>query len=524
MSVQITREQQLPPFVNEPLTDFSLPENRSAFEAALKQARAQFGKEYLCCVDGEWVKGSQTFNSVNPSNLSEVIGVIQKGDVALAERAQQVALRAYESWSRTPAPERVAYFLRAHEILRKRRHEMSAWMVLEAGKTREEADGDTAEAIDFLNYYSRQMLRLDNPAPLPQFPGEEDRLAYIPLGVGVVIPPWNFPCAILAGMTVAAAVAGNTVVVKPSVCSSVIGLQFMKILEEAGLPRGVVNMVTGSGSVLGDYLVKHPKTRFIAFTGSMEVGCSLNVEAAKVAPGQIWLKRVVAEMGGKNATIVCDDADLDSAAQGVVTAAFGYQGQKCSASSRAVVMAPVYDAFVEKVGAAVRALKVAPAEQGGADMGPVISKSAYTSILEYIEIGKNEARLIAGGEKAPGNGYFIQPTVFADVKPDARIAQEEIFGPVLAIIKAGDFDDALRIANGTRFGLTGAVYSKDAGRLDQAVREFHVGNLYLNRKCTGALVGCHPFGGFNMSGTDSKAGGPDYLLQFTQAKSVARKL
>ena len=358
-----------------------------------------------------------------------------------------------------------------------------------------------------------------------QYPGERNQLLYIPLGVGAVIPPWNFPFAIMAGMTAAAIVTGNTVVLKPSSDSPTIAARFVDVLEEAGMPPGVVNFCPGSGATFGNAMVEHPKTRFIAFTGSKEVGLDIHERAAKTQPGQIWIKRTMLEMGGKDSIIVAADADLDQAVEGAVAAAFGFSGQKCSACSRAIVEEPLYDVFVERVRERVAKLTVGdPATNP--NMGPVVNEGALKTILDYIEVGKKEGRLIAGGEavETPDKGYFLEPTVIADVAPDARIAQEEIFGPVLAILKARDYDDALAIANNTEYGLTGAVYSSDREKLDRARREFHVGNLYLNRKCTGAMVGAHPFGGFNMSGTDSKAGGPDYLYLFTQAKSVAEKL
>ncbi|MGH9587267.1 MAG: L-glutamate gamma-semialdehyde dehydrogenase, partial [Acidobacteriaceae bacterium] len=397
--------------------------------------------------------------------------------------------------------------------------------VYEVGKNWAEADADTGETIDFLEFYAREALRLARSTPPIQYPDERDELLYIPLGVGAVIPPWNFPFAIMAGMTAAAIVTGNTVVLKPSSDSPTIAAQFVEALEEAGMPAGVVNFCPGSGATFGNAIVAHPKTRFIAFTGSKEVGLDINERAAKTQPGQIWIKRTILEMGGKDSIIVSADAELDKAVAGVVASAFGFSGQKCSACSRAIVEEPIYDIFVERVRESVAKLKVGdPVENP--NMGPVVNEGALKTMLEYIEAGKGEGLLVAGGNvvETPEKGYFLEPTVFADVAPGARISQEEIFGPVLAILKARDFDDALTIANNTQFGLTGAVYTQDRTKLDRARREFHVGNLYFNRKCTGAMVGAHPFGGFNMSGTDSKAGGPDYLLLFTQAKSVGEKL
>ncbi len=368
------------------------------------------------------------------------------------------------------------------------------------------------------------MERLSGPQPVVQMPGENDEMRYLALGVGVVIPPWNFPLAILVGMTVAALVTGNTVVIKPSSETPTVAAKFAELLLEAGFPGRSFSFLPGSGSAIGDVLVQHPKTRFIAFTGSRDVGLRINELAAKTQPGQRWIKRVIAEMGGKDAIIVDSDADLDKAADGVVASAFGYQGQKCSACSRAIVHERVYDAFLDRVKKKTETLTVGPAEDPSNYMGPVISDGARRTILQYIDIGSKEGKPVTGGAAAPGDGYFIKPTVIADVKSDARIFQEEIFGPVLAVTKAKDFDDALALANDSQYGLTGALYSNTPEHIREARDKFFVGNLYLNRKCTGAMVGAHPFGGFNMSGTDSKTGGKDYLLLFLQAKSVAEKV
>jgi 1-pyrroline-5-carboxylate dehydrogenase len=397
-------------------------------------------------------------------------------------------------------------------------------MVFEVAKTWAEADGDTAEAIDFMEFYGREMLRWSDKQPITKIEGENNSLEYIPLGVGAIIPPWNFPLAIMAGMTMAAVVTGNTVVLKPSSDSPTIAAKFMEIIEEVGLPPGVVNFVTGS-SATGEAMTTSPKTRFISFTGSKQVGLHINEVAAKPREGQIWIKRVVAEMGGKDAIIVADDADLDSAATGAVQAAFGYQGQKCSACSRLIVDEKVHDALVEKVVELTKALKVGQPSEGDTNMAAVINKRAFDNTLDYIKKGESEGgTIVAGGSGTDEDGFFIEPTVIDNVEPGATIEQEEIFAPVLAIIKAKDFDHALEIANDTEFGLTGAVYSTTQANLEKARREFHVGNLYLNRKCTGALVGVHPFGGFNMSGTDSKAGGREYLLQFMQGKTVSQRI
>jgi 1-pyrroline-5-carboxylate dehydrogenase len=454
-----------------------------------------------------------------------VVGRFPKATVEQANQAIEAADRAFETWSRVPAEKRAEYVFKASDILRERKFELEAWLVYEVSKTWPEADADIAELIDFLDYYAVQMLKLAGPQDVVPFPGEENQLRYIPLGVGVVIPPWNFPAAIMGGMSMAAAVAGNTVVLKPASTSPTIGAQFMRVVKDAGFPDGVVNFVPGPGGAIGDALVDHPRTRFIAFTGSKDVGLRIYERAAKVQPGQIWLKRTILEMGGKDSIVVDETADLEAAANGIVASAFGFQGQKCSACSRAIIVDKVYDEVLQKVVEKTKTLRMGDPTQKDTYMGAVIDDKAFKKIREYIEVGKKEGRVVVGGNvEENGKGYFVPPTVVADVKPEARLAQEEIFGPVLAFIKARDYDDALRIANNTEYGLTGAVYSKDEDRLERASEEFHVGNLYLNRKCTGAMVGSHPFGGFNMSGTDSKAGGPDYLLLFTQAKSIARKV
>ena len=516
---------QLPEFKNEPLSDFkNNPEDRRKMQEAIEEVRKELGREYDLVIGGERVKTQDKLCDYNPSYKDQVVGIFSKADAALAERAVRVADETFKTWSRTSVEERADLLFRTGKILRERKFYYAAWMVYEVGKTWPEADADVAEAIDFTEFYSREMLRLGGPQPLTPVPGEKNYLRYIPLGVGAVIPPWNFPMAILAGMTLASIVAGNTVVLKPSSDSPAIARKVFEALEEAGMPAGVVNYLPCPGGTVGDVLVGHPRTRYIAFTGSKEVGLRINQLAAKTAPGQIWIKRVIAEMGGKDAIVVDSDTDLDAAAEGVTASAFGYQGQKCSACSRAIVAEPVYEPFLEKLKRRVEQIKVGPAEVPDYFMGPVINASAKKSILEYIAIGRQEGRLLTGGGEVPGPGYFIQPTVFADIPPKGRLAQEEIFGPVLAVIKARDFDEALEIANNTEYGLTGAAYTRDRKKLDKAAEEFFAGNLYLNRKCTGALVGGHPFGGFNMSGTDSKAGGRDYLLLFTQAKAVSEKI
>ena len=512
-------------FANELSTDFKAPEHARAMRNALDAVASRLGREYDLIVGGQRLKTQDKIRSINPARPAQVVGVHQKAAAEHAEAAMAAALRAFESWSRVRVEERVSLLLGASEIIRRRKFEFMAWLTYEVGKNWAEADADVNEAIDFLEFYGREALRLASASTPIQFPGERNELHYIPLGVGAVISPWNFPLAIMAGMTAASIVTGNTVILKPSSDAPTIAARFVEVLEEAGMPDGVVNFCPGSGSSFGNAIVEHPRTRFIAFTGSKAVGLEIHERAARTQPGQIWLKRSILEMGGKDSILVCADADLDAAVEGVVASAFGFSGQKCSACSRAIVEAPVYDVFIERLRDRVARLTVGdPAEN--LNLGPVINKAALDSMLSYIETGKREGKLIAGGHApaTPDGGYFLEPTVFAGVPPDAVLAQEEIFGPVLALMKVESFQEGLRVANNTEYGLTGSLYTADRERMNHARREFHVGNLYFNRKCTGAMVGAHPFGGFNMSGTDSKAGGPDYLYLFTQAKSVAEKL
>ena len=518
------------PFSNEPVVDFRVEANVQAMRAAIEKVRSELGREYDLVIGGKRVRThgeNDKIRSLNPARPSEVVGVHQKAGIEHVEPAMQAALAAFESWKNVAVEERAGLLFRAAEIIRKRKPEFNAWMVLEVGKNWDEAEADTCEAIDFLEFYARLALHLAESKPAVQLPGERDALRYIALGVGAVIPPWNFPLAIMCGMTVAAVVCGNTVVLKPSSDSPTIAAKFFEALEEAGLPPGVVNFCPGSGATFGNGLVEHAKTRFIAFTGSRDVGLDINVRAAQHRLGQLWIKRTILEMGGKDSILVAADADLDAAVEGVAASEFGFQGQKCSACSRAIVDASLYDRFLEKLQARVAKIRIGdPAENAPA--GPVVNAGALKSIAHYIEIGAKEGRVIAGGRLAAlagfDDGYFIEPTVIADIAPTARLAQEEIFGPVLAVIRARDFDDALAIANNTEYGLTGSIYSGSPQQIERARNEFYVGNLYINRKCTGAIVGAHPFGGFNMSGTDSKAGGSDYLYLFSQAKSIAEKL
>ncbi len=513
----------LPAFKNEPFTDFSLSENKDKMVSALERVHSDFGKTYPLVIDGNRVNAQETFTSINPSNKDESVGIFQKASEKEADMAIGAATRSFKQWSRIPPKERAIILLKGAKELRRRKFEFSAAMVYEEGKNWAEADGDVAEAIDYFEFYAREMLRYSERQPITPFSPEYSEYYYIPLGPVVVIPPWNFPAAIMMGMSIAALVTGNTVVLKPSSDAPLIAYKFVEMMENLGLPSGVLNLVTGPGGKVGDYLVRHPKTRMIAFTGSKAVGSRINEMAAKLSEGQIWIKRVIAEMGGKDFTIVDSEANLEDAANALISGAYGFQGQKCSALSRAIVVQDVYDRLLEIVLDKVKNVNVGPAKDNPA-MGPVINEPALEKIMHYIDIGKNESTLIYGGNRVEGNGFFIEPTIFKDVPRDARIAQEEIFGPVLAVIKAQDFDDAISIANSTRYGLTGSFFTLNREKIVKGKEELFVGNLYVNRKCTGALVGVHPFGGFNMSGTDSKAGGKDYLLLFMQAKSVSEKL
>ena len=512
-------------FRNEPFVDFSREENVRQMRDAFARVADQLGQEYDIVIGGRRIRTEGKIQSLNPARPEQIVGVHQKAGAEHAEQAMQAALAAYESWRIAPVEERVSLLLNTAELLRKRRLEFCAWLTYEVGKNWAEADVETAEAIDFLEFYAREAVRLSQATTPIQYPGERNVLQYIPLGVGAVIPPWNFPLAIMAGMTVAAVVTGNTVILKPSSDSPTIAARFFSLLEEAGMPPGVVNFCPGSGATFGNAIVEHPKTRFIAFTGSMEVGLDINARAAQPRPGQIWIKRTILEMGGKDSILVEADSDIDAAVAGVLQSAFGFSGQKCSACSRAIVEDSIYDVFVERLREGAQKISVGNPVLNPA-MGPVVNASAYQSMLRYIEIGRQEGRLIAGGApiETAEKGYFIAPTIFSDIDPQARLSQEEIFGPILAVLRARNFEHALAIGKNTEYGLTGAIYTSSPEKMERAARDFHVGNLYFNRKCTGAMVGAHPFGGFNMSGTDSKAGGADYLYLFTQAKSIAEKI
>jgi len=515
---------KIAPFINETVKDFRDPADAAAMKAALTEVKSQFGRHYPLVIDGRRIETEKKIRSLNPADPGQVIGLTSAASKEQANEAIEAAARAFESWRRLTLTERAEYIFRAARLLRERRFQYDALLVYEVGKSWPEADGDIAEAIDFLEFYAREALRFAQPQPVVPIDGEQNEMVYIPLGVGAVIPPWNFAGAIMIGMTAASIVCGNTVVLKPSSDAAVIAAWFVDLLEEIGVPKGVVNFLPGSGSEIGDLIVTHPSIRFISFTGSKEVGLRINELAAKPQPGQKWIKRVVAEMGGKDSIVVASDADVDAAVEGVAVSAFGFQGQKCSACSRAIVDERIYDEFVEKLQRRVGQIAVGDPTDPSNYMGPVVNEAALRSIMGYIEKGQREGRLIAGGKRIGETGYFLEPTVIADVAPDATIAQEEIFGPVLAVIKAKDFDHAMAIANNTEFGLTGSLYTSDEEKIRRAREDFFVGNLYFNRKSTGAMVGVHPFGGFNMSGTDSKAGGPDYLLLFMQAKSMSRKV
>lgn len=513
----------LSPFKNEPFTDFTTPENRRAMQEALNLVRSELGQPYDLIIGGSPRQTTTTFNSVNPARPSERIGTHFAAGAAEANAAVEAAQTAFISWRKAPVEDRAALLVKTAALVRERHFYFCAWLTMEVGKNWAEADADVGECIDFLEFYAREALRLNAATTPIQYPGERNLLRYVPLGVGAVIPPWNFPLAIMAGMTAAAIVTGNTVVLKPSPDAPTIAARFLNVLVEAGLPDGVVNLIQG-GPEPGQVIVDHPQVRFIAFTGSKKVGLQIHERAAKTQPGQHFLKRTILELGGKDSIIVDADADLDAAVEGVAASAFGFNGQKCSACSRVIVDASIYDVFLDRIRERVEKFATGDPEEN-VYTGPVINPVAKQRLLDYIAIGASEGRVLTGGKAIDKEGgYYIAPTVIADVQPTARIAQEEIFGPLLAVIKSNGFEEALAIANDTEYGLTGAIYTSSRAKLDRAREDFHVGNLYFNRKCTGAMVGAHPFGGFNMSGTDSKAGGPDYLILFTQAKSIAEKV
>lgn len=511
-----------PPFPNAPDTDYAIVQHRQEVRQALAGVRQQLGKLYRPLINGEYVNTQTTVQSLNPSNSTEVVGEVGLISVEQAEEAIAAAKAAFPAWKKTPAKERAGMLRRAADLMEQRRQELIAWMVLETGKIVKEADPEVSEAIDFCRYYADEMERLDAGVAY-DFPGETNRYRYQPRGISLVISPWNFPLAIPVGMTVASLVAGNCTLLKPAEVASVIGAKITEILVEAGIPQGVFQFVPGRGSTVGAHMVKHPDVHMITFTGSQEVGSWIYREAAHLQPGQKHLKRVIAEMGGKNAIVVDESADLDQAVQGVVQSAFGYGGQKCSACSRVIVLEPIYEVFLARLVEATRSLNLGVAEHPVTRVGPVIDSNAQSRIQEYIAKAKQECKL-ALEMSAPSDGYFVGPTIFRDVAPTDTIAQEEIFGPVLAVMQAKSFDQALEIANGTNFALTGGLYSRTPSHIERASQDFEVGNLYINRGITGAIVARQPFGGFKLSGVGSKAGGPDYLLQFLEPRVITENV
>ena len=514
----------LPPYRSEPYSDFTDPLTADAYRAALERVASSFGERSMLLVGGESIDTKATIESVNPADPSHIVGTSASAGVEHVDAAMEAAWSAFSGWAATTAEERAGVIHRVGDIIAERRFEFAAWQTFEAAKNWAEAEADVAEAIDFCRYYAHQALRMSKPVHVEGYPGETNESWLQPIGAGVVIPPWNFPLAILVGMTVGPVAAGNTVIAKPASNTPLVGWGFMKVLTEAGLPSGVVNYLPGAGSTIGDALVDHPRTRFVNFTGSKEVGLRIAERSAKVHEGQKWLKRSYMEMGGKDALIVDDTADMEAAAVDAVRSAFGFQGQKCSACSRLIVFDSVHDELLDSVIEHASRLSIGPPKENHA-IGPVISAAQHRSIMAEIEMGRGEGELVMGGAAIERDGgFYIEPTIFDGVPPDARLAQHEIFGPVLSVISVADFDEALEVANGTEFGLTGGLHSGDEARLERAKRDFHVGNLYLNRKITGALVGIQPFGGFNMSGSNAKAGGPDYLRLFMEMKSVSRKI
>jgi 1-pyrroline-5-carboxylate dehydrogenase len=511
------------PYSPEPYSDFSDPAKKAAYELALAGVADRFGASYPLIIGGDAVETGKTIASVNPAMPDQVIGTIASGGKAEAEQALAAAWAAFPGWASWSAVERARCGVKLAAIMRRHKYELAAIETFEAGKNWLEAEADVAEAIDFVDYYARQAVRLGEPLPVVDWPGEENESHLIPMGAGVAIPPWNFPLAILVGMAIGPVLAGNTLVLKPASNTPIIGARWMEMVAEAGIPAGVINYVPGSGGEMGDFLVDHPQTRFVNFTGSKEIGLRIAERSSKVHEGQKWLKRAFMEMGGKNAMIVDETADLKAAAADAVRAAFGFQGQKCSAASRLILVDSIHDEVLDMLVEGASSLAVGPPMENF-PVGPVISAAQHKSILAEIVKGTKEANVVAGGAAIDKDGgWYIQPTVFADVAADARLAQHEIFGPVISVIRASGFDEALEIANGTEFGLTGGLYSRDRTRIERARREFHVGNLYINRKITGALVGVQPFGGFNMSGSNAKAGGPDYLRLFMEMKSVTER-
>lgn len=507
-------------FENEAMVDFTRADHRAEFPSRIAEVRKQLGRNYPLFINGKEVKTADTIPSVNPNKPSEVVGVICQAGTKEVGEAIAAAKKAFPAWRDTDPKVRAEYLIKAAAVARKRAFELSAWQVLEIGKQWDQAYGDVTEAIDFLEYYAREMITLGTPRRVGHAPGELNHYFYEPKGVAAVIAPWNFPLAISLGMVSAAIVAGNCVVFKPSGITSVIGWHIVELFREVGLPDGVFNYTPGRGSVMGDFLVDSPDVSLIAFTGSMEIGLRIIDRAAKVHQGQENVKKIVCEMGGKNAIIIDDDADLDEAVPHVLYSAFGFQGQKCSACSRVIVLDAVYDKFVDRLVSMAQATQVGPSEDPTYYMGAVADDKAMKTIKEYAEIGKKEGKLLYESRVPAGDGYYVPMTIVGGITPEHRIAQEEIFGPVLAVMRAKDFDQAIDWANSTQFALTGGVFSRSPEHLQQARRQFRVGNLYLNRNNTGALVGRQPFGGSKMSGVGTKAGGPDYLLHFMDPRVV----
>lgn len=513
-----------PPFVNEPYVDFSQDGPRQKMQDALRLVVSELGREYPIIIAGERIRTGQPLESLNPARPSQIIGTAQRASSDLANQAVQAALDAFPAWSATDPEARARILFKAAAIVRRRIYEFSAWMVYEVSKSWAEAYADAAECVDFLEFYGREMMRMAGGHPTTPYIGEENEVRYLPMGVGAVISPWNFPLAIFAGMVTSAMVTGNTVVAKPAEQSPVVAAKFIEVLEEAGMPVGVVNFLPGFGEDVGETLTGHPQVSFVSFTGSKDVGLRIHQRTATYQPGQRWLKRAILEMGGKNGLIVDESVDLEAAADAAVLSAYGFQGQKCSACSRLIAHSAIYDSLLERVVNRAANLTMGDPVDVANYMGAVIDEEAYGKIVSHLEIGRGEGRVALNGGSISGEGWFLKPAIFADVDPHARIAQEEIFGPVLTVIRADSFDHALKIANDTEYGLTGGVFSRNRAHLERARHEFMVGNLYLNRKITGALVDVQPFGGFKLSGTDSKAGGRDYLLHFLQPKSVAERL
>ena len=507
------------PFRNEPLLDFSRQENRSRFARTLKETRQRFGRDYLLWVGGEETETKEWLESINPAAPTETIGRVAVAGREEAERALASAVDFFPEWKNTSVKERAAVLFRAAELMRRRRMELAGWELFEVGKGWREADADVAEAIDYLEYYGREMMRLSAPRVTQPLPGESNIYLYEPRGIAAVIAPWNFPLAILTGMTAAAVVAGNCAIVKPAEQSPVTGALLVEILREAGLPDAACQLLQGGGE-LGAYLVRHPAVHLIAFTGSREVGLEILRAAYDHPPEQEHVKRVVCEMGGKNAIIVDEDADLDEAVVHILESAFGYQGQKCSAASRIILTEEIHDHLLERLVEAVRSLKIGPPDDPRNFIGPVIDAAAYSRIIGYIDLGKREGKCVLDRE-APSGGYFIGPAIFSGIEPSHRLANEEIFGPVLSVIKAKGFDAALAIANRSSYALTGGIFSRSPAHIEKARKEFRVGNLYINRGITGAVVERQPFGGLKLSGIGSKAGGPDYLLQFLEPRTIS---